>query len=73
MNEVNVSPYEEWEKRIINGNIENVTYHPIDWDMVFGVKPQNAIVLENAEITVYTSDELLDRYNNMFPKKKNKL
>ena len=29
--EVDISPYEENEKRVIGGKIVNVTYHTIDW------------------------------------------
>lgn len=36
--DIELSPYEEYEKRVIGGKIVNVTYHAIDWRAVFDAK-----------------------------------
>lgn len=59
--EVIISPYEEWEKRVINGKVENVVYHATDWFTVFGVKSQHYVPNENAHTTIFTADELQDK------------
>lgn len=33
--DVEISPYDENEKRVINGKVVNVTYHAIDWAKCF--------------------------------------
>lgn len=33
--DVEISPYDENEKRVIDGKVVNVTYHAIDWAKCF--------------------------------------
>lgn len=33
--DVEISPYDENEKRVIGGKVVNVTYHAIDWAKCF--------------------------------------
>ena len=59
--DITISPYDEQEKRVINGKVENVTYHATNWAWnISGVKPPEK-PRKGAKVTVYTAEELNNR------------
>lgn len=56
--DITISPYDEQEKRVINGKVENVTYHATNWAWnISGVKPTEK-PRKDAVVTIYTAEQL---------------
>ena len=56
--DITISSYDELEKRVINGKVENVTYHATNWAWnISGVKPPEK-PRKGAKVTVYSAEEL---------------